>query len=169
MTAQGDTNEPGERTEPSEFGRVDEDGTVYVRVGDEERVVGQYPEGTPQEALAFFTKRYDALAFEVQLLEQRIRGGAMSPDEATESINRVSAQLVEPQQHPQAVRFGVRVRLRRSDGGEVAYRLVGEDEAEPARGSLSWASPLAQSLLGKEVGDTVPFQGGKLEIAEIES
>ena len=42
----------------------DDDGTVYVRVGDQEHVVGQYPEGTPDEALAFFTKRYDALAFE---------------------------------------------------------------------------------------------------------
>jgi hypothetical protein len=82
--------------ERSDFGRVDDDGTVYVRVGDEERAVGQYPEGTPEEALAFFTRRYDALAFEVQLLEQRVRSGAMSPDEATESINRVSAQLVDP-------------------------------------------------------------------------
>jgi hypothetical protein len=88
VTAQGD--------ERNEFGRVDADGTVYVRVGDQEHVVGQYPEGTPDEALAFFTKRYDALAFEVQLLEQRVRSGAMSPDEATSSINRVSAQLVEP-------------------------------------------------------------------------
>jgi hypothetical protein len=88
VTAQG--------SERNEFGRVDPDGTVYVRIGDQEHVVGQYPEGTPQEALEFFTKRYDALAFEVQLLEQRVRGGAMSPDEATESINRVSAQLVEP-------------------------------------------------------------------------
>jgi hypothetical protein len=90
VTAQDGSNEP------SEFGRVDEDGTVYVRVGDHEHVVGQYPEGTPQEALAFFTKRYDALAFEVQLLEQRVRAGALSPDEATESINRVVEQLVEP-------------------------------------------------------------------------
>jgi hypothetical protein len=88
VTAQGN--------ERNDFGRVDADGTVYVRVGDQEHVVGQYPEGTPEEALAFFTKRFDALAFEVQLLEQRVRGGAMSPDEATESINRVSAQLVEP-------------------------------------------------------------------------
>lgn len=46
--------------------------------------------------------------------------------------------------------------------------MVGEDEAEPARGLLSWASPLAQSLLGKEVGETVPFQGGELEVADIE-
>lgn len=88
MTAQGN--------ERNDFGRVDDDGTVYVRVGDQEHVVGQYPEGTPEEALAFFTKRYDALAFEVQLLEQRVRGGAMTPDEATESIKRVSDQLVEP-------------------------------------------------------------------------
>jgi hypothetical protein len=88
VTAQGN--------ERNDFGRVDDDGTVYVRVGDQEHVVGQYPEGTPEEALAFFTKRYDALAFEVQLLEQRVRGGAMTPDEATESIKRVSDQLEEP-------------------------------------------------------------------------
>lgn len=88
MTAQGN--------EGDSFGRVDADGTVYVRIGAEERVVGQYPEGTAEEAMAFFTKRYDALAFEVQLLEQRVRSGAMSPDEATSSITRVSAQLAEP-------------------------------------------------------------------------
>jgi len=99
VTAQGNEgfrNKGSERSERSDFGRVDEDGTVYVRVGDQEYAVGQYPEGTPEEALAFFTNRYDALAFEVQLLEQRVRSGAMTPDEATESINRVSAQLVEP-------------------------------------------------------------------------
>lgn len=99
MTAQGnesDRNKRSELSERSSFGRVGEDGTVYVRVGEEEHAVGQYPAGTPEEALEFFTRRYDALAFEVQLLEQRVRSGAMAPDEATESINRVSAQLVEP-------------------------------------------------------------------------
>jgi transcription elongation GreA/GreB family factor len=85
------------------------------------------------------------------------------------SRRRTSAQLVEPVPAPQSVRFGVRVRLVRKDGSEVSYRVVGEDEAEPARGLLSWASPLAQSLLGKEVGETVPFQGAELQIASIES
>nr|WP_027861360.1 DUF349 domain-containing protein [Marmoricola sp. URHB0036] len=80
----------------SEWGRVDPDGTVYVRTADGERAVGQYPEGTPEEALAFFTRRFDALAFEVQLLEQRVRAEALTPDEATESIKKVAAQLVEP-------------------------------------------------------------------------
>jgi hypothetical protein len=79
----------------SEWGRVAPDGTVFLRTVDGERAVGQYPEGSPEEALAFFTRRYDALAFEVQLLEQRVHAGALSPDEATESIRKVAAQLLE--------------------------------------------------------------------------
>ena len=80
----------------SRWGRVEADGTVYVRTAEGERAVGQYPEGSPEEALGFFTRRFDALEFEVQLLEQRVRSGALSPDEATESIKKVAAQLVEP-------------------------------------------------------------------------
>jgi hypothetical protein len=60
-----------------EWGRVDEDGTVFVRTGEGERPVGQYPAGTPEEALAFFSERFQALAFEVELLDQRIRSGVM--------------------------------------------------------------------------------------------
>jgi hypothetical protein len=107
VTAQGnspDGNGQGQTASESgppqgltnEWGRVDPDGTVYVRTADGERSVGQYPEGTPEEALAFFTRRFEALAFEVQLLEQRVRAEALSPDEATESIKKVAAQLVEP-------------------------------------------------------------------------
>lgn len=87
MTAQG--------SQASQWGRVDETGTVYVRVGDDEHAVGQYPEGSPEEALAFFTRRFDALSFEVQLLEQRVRAGTLSPEEATQSIDKVAAQLGE--------------------------------------------------------------------------
>ena len=88
MTAQGNDHDS--------FGRVDADGTVYVRVGETEHAVGAYPEGTPEEAMAFFTKRFEALAFEVQLLEQRVRTGAMSPDEAGKSIAKVADQLENP-------------------------------------------------------------------------
>ena len=76
-----------------EWGRVDTDGTVYVRTADGERSVGQYPEGTPEEALAFYTERFAALSFEVDLLEQRIRNGVMSPEEAAESVKTVSGQV----------------------------------------------------------------------------
>jgi len=78
-----------------DWGRVDDDGTVYVRTGDGERAVGQYPEGTPEEALHFFTERYDALAFEVDLLEQRIKSGVMSPEEAGASVRTVRTQVAE--------------------------------------------------------------------------
>ena len=78
-----------------QWGRVDDDGTVYVTTADGERSVGQYPEGTPEEALAFFTERYDALAFEVDLLEQRIKSGVMSPEEASASVKTVQTQVAE--------------------------------------------------------------------------
>jgi hypothetical protein len=79
----------------SEWGRVAEDGTVYVRTSDGERAVGQYPEGTPDEALAFYLKRYDELAGSVHLVEQRVTAGLVSPDEATESVRNLRAQVVE--------------------------------------------------------------------------
>jgi hypothetical protein len=78
-----------------EWGRVADDGTVFVRTADGERAVGQYPVGTPDEALKFFTDRYAALEFEVGLLEQRIRSGVLSPEEASESVRTVRAQVVD--------------------------------------------------------------------------
>jgi hypothetical protein len=106
VTAQGNSpdegQDEGQQGQPgtaaptaSQWGRVGSDGTVYVRTADGERPVGQYPEGTPEEALAFFTRRFEALELEVQLLEQRVRAEALTPDEAAESIKKVAAQLVE--------------------------------------------------------------------------
>jgi len=77
----------------TEWGRVDEDGTVYVKTADGERAVGQYPAGSPEEAMTFFTERYAALAFEVELLEKRVRSGVLSPEEATESVRTVQDQV----------------------------------------------------------------------------
>jgi DNA repair exonuclease SbcCD ATPase subunit len=78
-----------------QWGRVDDEGTVYVRTADGERAVGQYPEGTPEEALHFFTERFAALAFEVELLEKRVHGAKLSPEEANESIKNVRAQVTD--------------------------------------------------------------------------
>ncbi len=79
----------------TEWGRVDDDGTVYVKTADGERSVGQYPAGTAEEALTFFTERFAALSFEVQLLEQRIKAAKLSPEEATESVKTVRTQVTE--------------------------------------------------------------------------
>lgn len=66
------------------------------------------------------------------------------------------------------VAFGRRVTFERDDGRRQTYRIVGEDEADPARGSISYVSPLAAALLGRAVGDLVPFGDGDLEILAAE-
>src|SRR5690349_14517070 len=80
---------------PAAFGRVDSDGTVFVRTPDGERAVGQVPDVPPEEALAFFVKRYEALELEVSLLERRIASGALSPDDALSSVTKVCESLVD--------------------------------------------------------------------------
>jgi hypothetical protein len=89
------SSESDQATDP--WGRVSEDGSVYVRTSDGERKVGQWPDGDPSEALAFFKKRYDDLAFEVDLLEQRVKAGALGPDEAAASVKQVRAAIAEAQ------------------------------------------------------------------------
>jgi len=68
--------------EKAPWGRADETGTVYVREADGERAVGQYPDGTPEEALAYFERKYVELAGQVTLLEQRAKRGAPAADVA---------------------------------------------------------------------------------------
>ncbi|MEO6115784.1 MAG: DUF349 domain-containing protein [Pseudolysinimonas sp.] len=73
------------------WGRVDDDGTVYVREADGERAVGQYPDATPAEAIAYFERKYVELAGQVGLLEQRVRGGAPARDVAKAIANLKTA------------------------------------------------------------------------------
>nr|WP_091073911.1 DUF349 domain-containing protein [Microlunatus sagamiharensis] len=80
---------------PTTWGRVEADGTVYVRTADGERAVGQVPDVPESEALAFFTRRYDALELEVSLLERRVRSGALSPDDAAGSIKTVRKAVTD--------------------------------------------------------------------------
>jgi len=75
------------------WGRVAEDGTVYVRTADGERPVGSYEAGTSEEALEFFTKRYEELEGKVHLLEQRVASGRLAPEEATSSVKALREQV----------------------------------------------------------------------------
>lgn len=86
-----DDSAPGE----TPWGRVAEDGTVYVRTADGERSVGSYEAGTPAEALEFFTKRFDELEGKVRLLEQRVASGRLAPEEAGSSIKSLREQVVD--------------------------------------------------------------------------
>src|ERR1035441_4765044 len=72
------------------WGRVDDDGTVYVRTADGERQVGSWQAGSPAEALEFFQRKFDSLATEVSLLEQRISATDLSPAHARRSEEHTS-------------------------------------------------------------------------------
>ncbi len=76
------------------FGRVDDDGTVSVREGDQWRIVGQYPDGTPAEALAYFERKFADLAGEVTLLETRHRAGGASASDLRSTSRAVRERVV---------------------------------------------------------------------------
>lgn len=80
---------------PASFGRVDSDGTVYVRTTGGERSVGQVPDVPAEEALSFFVRRFEALDLEVSLLETRVRTGTVSPDDALSAIRIVLGSINE--------------------------------------------------------------------------
>ncbi len=82
-------------TESHQWGRVADDGTVYVRTSEGERVVGIWQAGSPDEALAFFTRRYESLATEVSLLEKRITTTDLAAGQAKATIVRLHAAIAE--------------------------------------------------------------------------
>lgn len=84
------------------------------------------------------------------------------------SARRSSAQLVAPEPGTGKVQFGSKVTIERDDGRRQVFRIVGEDEAEPSRGTVSHVSPLAVSLLGRAVGDVVRAGRDDAEIVAIE-
>lgn len=83
---------------------------------------------------------------------------------------RATARLVNPAAQPSKVRFGMHVRLQHSHSPDTReFKLVGEDEASPGNGLISWVSPVGQQLLGREVGDEVNVLQETYEVVEIRS
>jgi hypothetical protein len=77
------------------WGRVDDEGTVYVKTADGERVIGSWAAGSPEEALAFFRRKYEGLVLEVDLLERRIKETDLSPKDAAASLARVRSAVTD--------------------------------------------------------------------------
>jgi transcription elongation GreA/GreB family factor len=80
---------------------------------------------------------------------------------------RATAQVMEPPKDAKEVHFGSTVSILREDGRRQTYRIVGEDEADPSAGTLSYVSPVAQALMGKQVGDVVEAGAAEAEIVDI--
>lgn len=82
-------------SDAAEWGRVTEDGTVEVREGDEWRPVGQYPDGTADEALAYYARKYDDLAVKLGTLETRAQNGGASASDLTKQATHLKGEAAE--------------------------------------------------------------------------
>jgi transcription elongation GreA/GreB family factor len=83
------------------------------------------------------------------------------------TARRATAHVVPPPKDMSEVRFGSTVTIAREDGRTQTFHIVGEDEADPAHGTLSHVAPLAQALFGKQVGDVIEVGNSEAEIVKI--
>ena len=121
-----------------------------------------------EAALSDARAAYSAAQMEGDVAADRTAMARAARDLRYYGARRGSAQLVETPAHPERVVFGAKVTFEREDGRTQAFRIVGEDEADPAKGSVSHVSPLAQAVLGKGVGDTAMVNGQEVEITAVE-
>lgn len=97
----------------------------------------------------------------------RERIAVVSRDLRYWTARRESAELSVPEPGSDVVRFGMGVTLQSDDGKKVHWKIVGEDEADPAKGSISHVSPMAVALFGKKVGDVASVNGKEWEIVKL--
>ncbi len=117
-----------ETTNEQPWGRVDENRTVYVREGDSEREVGQFPDGTPEEALAYYERKFADLEGAVTLLEARVARGTAGGDVA-EIVAKLQQQLVEPAAVGDLASLRARVEKLGGKASELTEKQQAEREA----------------------------------------
>lgn len=136
-----------------------------------QRPVSEHPNDVTEEGLAQI-ERALATANEAYAAAQASADRAALAAAGRElrywSARRATARVIPAPSDNSEVRFGALVTIVRDDGREQTFRIVGEDEADPAHGSISHVSPLARSMFGKRVGDVVRAGAGEAEIIRIQ-
>jgi transcription elongation GreA/GreB family factor len=135
-----------------------------------ERPISPYPNLVTAEGLAHIEAEVTRLQQEhatAQAANDRTALARAARDLRFWSARRATAQLVPAPSDRSKVHFGSTVTIVRNDGRRQTFRIVGEDEADPAHGTLSHVSPLARALFGKQVGDTIEVAQKEAEIVEI--
>jgi transcription elongation GreA/GreB family factor len=133
-----------------------------------ERLISSAPNLVTVEGLAAIEAEVARLSQELaQAGDDRGARARIGRDLRYWTARRGSAQVMPAPEDSEIVRFGCTVTVERDDGRTQVFRIVGEDEADPPRGTLSHVSPLAQALMGKSEGDVVRVAGGEAEIVEI--
>jgi transcription elongation GreA/GreB family factor len=110
---------------------------------------------------------YDAARSNDAITSDRTAMARATRDLRYWSARRASAQLIEARPADGTIAFGSKVTFEREDGRRQTYAIVGDDEADPGGGSVSYVSPLARAMIGKTVGDVVTLAGQEVEITAI--
>ncbi len=136
-----------------------------------ERLISSAPNLVTAHGLAAIDAELARLSDELAALDAADRDGRarIARDQRYWSARRASAQLMPDPPDADTVHFGSTVTLVRDDGRRQTFRIVGEDEADPERGTLSHVSPLARALLGRSVCDSVRVGDSEIEIEAIAS
>ena len=136
-----------------------------------ERPVSEHPNDVTEAGLAqiedALAKASEAYAI-AQASADRAALAAAGRELRYWTARRASAHVVPAPADTSEVRFGASVTIRRDDGRQQTFRIVGEDESDPAKGSISHVSPLAKSMFGKRVGDVVRAGNGEAESIRIQ-
>jgi transcription elongation GreA/GreB family factor len=140
-------------------------------VGLPERPISAHPNLVTREGLATIQAEVTRLAN--AFANARIAGDQMALAGLSRDLRYWQRRLAtaEPVDHPAdtgTAQFGSTVTILRDDGRRQSYRIVGEDEADPNRGTVSHVSPLAQAVLGRSVGDEITLAGHDVEIVAID-
>ncbi len=135
-----------------------------------DRLISEHANLVTKEGLAQIEAEVRRLSAEhaaAQASEDRARMAATARDLRYWRARLSSAELVEPPADGARVQFGSTVTIERGDGRRQTFRIVGEDEANPAKGTIPYVSPMARALVGREVGDTIRIGEGEAEVLEV--
>lgn len=143
----------------------EEDNEAIADIG--ERPVSPHRNLVTERGLALIESELSRLREEfgkAERQENREHLALVSRDLRYWQARRESAELVVPEADSDVVRFGMTVELESEDGKIVTWTIVGEDEADPSKGTISHVSPMARALFGKAIGDIASVNGKEWEI-----
>lgn len=136
-----------------------------------DRLVSAHPNLVTAAGLASIEaeiERAQAARQTARAAEDKPAAAAAARDLRYWQTRHATAQVQPPPERNGFVQFGASVTIMRDDGRRQTFRIVGEDEADPAKGTVSYVSPLALALMGKKVGEEVKVAGADVEILDIE-
>jgi transcription elongation GreA/GreB family factor len=153
--------------------------TAFVRESDSDAVetlpdrpISPHPNFVTQAGLAKIDSRLHelhALHSAALATSDRTALAGIERDLRYWKQRRSSARIIAPPAAPEIVRFGVTVSLQFDDAAQRRYQLVGEDEADPPAGLISWTSPVGSALIGRRAGDVVAVAGRQAEIIAMQA